>query len=82
MAIIITAITNSSGNLFLFCFFGKLATDSYGKMDNCLYKANWPDLPIRLQKYFIIMMADAQRPLQYTGLNVSILNLETYTDVS
>lgn len=70
MAIILTGSANSLGNLFLFCYFGKLATESYGKMANCLYDGNWQDLVAPLQKYFIVMMADAQRPVHYTGLKM------------
>lgn len=69
-------------NLFVYCYYGKLATDSYAQFNNCFYNANWQDLSNGLQKYFIVMMANAQLPLQYHGLGIAILNLETFTRVS
>lgn len=68
--------------LFALCFFGKLATESYEEMADDLYEANWQLLPTRLQKHFIIMMANMQRPLYYHGLDVATLDLETFTQVS
>lgn len=71
----------SLNHLFAYCYFGKVASESYHKMDQCLFEVNWQDLSIELQKYFIIMMANAQQPLQYSGFGVSVLNLEQFTRV-
>lgn len=71
-----------SANLFLYCFFGKLASDSFAKMADCLYEYNWYELPFDLEKYFIIMIANAQKPLFYDGFGVLVLNLQTFTNVS
>lgn len=67
--------------LFIYCYYGKIATDSYGGIADALYQANWQDLPIEYQKYFIIMIANAQRPLYYHGFNVVVLDLGTFTTV-
>lgn len=66
-------------NLFLYCYFGKVATESYQKMCIYLFESNWPDLPADLQRFFIIMIANAQRPLYYHGFGFAMLNLETFT---
>lgn len=68
--------------LFLYCYDGAVATDSFEKMADALYEVNWQDLPIELQKYFVIMIGNAQRPRYYHGFNVAILNLQLYTRVS
>lgn len=68
-------------NLFLYCFFGKMATDSFKEMSICLYKTNWQNLPIDLQKFVVLMIGNAQRPLYYHGFGVAILDLETFTKV-
>ena len=73
------ALLVSSSNFFVYCFFGKLATDSFAKMSDRLFEAKWQDLQPNLQKYFIIMIANAQRPQNFHGFNVAILNLETFT---
>lgn len=76
------AITVSMANLFLYCYFGKMATDSYLKMTKSLYESNWIDHPVQLQKYLILMIGNMQRPLYYHGFGIAKLNLETYTTVS
>lgn len=68
-------------NLFLYCYFGILATESYEEIGFCLFEANWQDLHVELQKYVIIMIADAQKPLEYHGFGVSVLNLTTFNKV-
>lgn len=72
----------SGSILFLYCYYGKLATDCYGDMSDCYYKCNWYNLPVKLQTYFIMMIMNAQRPLDYDGFSVAFLNLQTYTNVS
>lgn len=67
--------------LLLYCFFGKVATSSYEDMIDYLYFANWTESPIVLQKEFVILLANAQKPLSYHGFGVVFLNLETFTKV-
>lgn len=79
MVILITMVSTSL--LFWYCYFGKIATDSFEAMADCLYESNWQSLPIELQKYFIIMIANAQRKLYYHGFGVVKLDLEAFTKV-
>lgn len=51
-------------------------------MADCLYDTNWQKLPIRLQKYVVLMIGNAQKPLYYHGFGVALLNLETFNGVS
>lgn len=69
-------------NLFVYCFFGKVATESYERMADSLYEANWQNLDVDLQKYFILMIGNAHRPLFYHGFNFAILDLETFSKVN
>lgn len=69
-------------NLFLHCYFGELATESYDKMAESLNDINWTELPIETQKYIILMTANMQRPLHYHGFNVAVLDLKTFSTVS
>lgn len=71
----------SGANLFVYCFFGKLASESYTNMADSLYEANWREISIDLQKYMIIMIGNAQRPLYYHGFGIAVLNLETFCRV-
>lgn len=80
--IIVTVIFVGISTLFSYCYYGKLATESFLKIGDCLFDANWQSLPVQLQKYFVIMIADAQRELYYHGFEVAILNLITFNKVN
>ena len=67
--------------MFVYCYFGKIATESYSTMADSTYEINWHDLPVRHQKYVMIMIQNMQRPLYYHGFGVVVLNLETFTKV-
>lgn len=81
IGIILMAVIGSISNLFLFCFFGKLATESFAEMADSLFESNWQSLPIHFQKYFIILIGNAQKPLVYHGFGIVALNLETFARV-
>lgn len=68
--------------LYLYCYFGKLATDSYRAYANCLYECDWTSLPARQQKYFILMIAHAQKPIYYDGWDLVNLDMELFLKVS
>lgn len=51
-------------------------------MADCLYDTNWQMFSIKLQKYVVIMIGNAQKPLYYHGFGVAVLNLVTFTKVS
>lgn len=77
----VLAIVNGVSTLFIYCFFGKMATESYKKISECLYDCNWHDLSPQHQKYFVIMIQNAQQPIHYNGFGIAVLNLETFTTV-
>lgn len=79
---VLAAISTSGSNLFVYCYFGKLATDSYTRMAECLYDNDWVGIDIESQKFIILMIANIQKPIYYHGFGVIYLNLETFTDVS
>lgn len=68
-------------NLFVYCFFGVMATQSYEDMADCLYDSKWQELPIDLQKYIMLMIQNMQVPMYYTGFGFAILDLHTFTSV-
>lgn len=79
VVMILIAILTGTPTLFAYCYFGKMSTDSYAKMADCLYECNWIDLSPNLQKYFVIMIGNAQMSINYHGFNITVLNLETFT---
>lgn len=50
-------------------------------MADSLFQANWLDVSIEQQKYFVIMIKTAQQPLYYHGFGIVVLDLETFTKV-
>lgn len=71
----------SLSNLFLYCYFGKQATESFNKMTDALYESKWLDFTPKERKYFVIAITNTQRPLYYHGFNIMVLNLESFTNV-
>lgn len=69
-------------NVFVYCYFGKCATESFRKMVDCIYESKWHELPIKLQKSLMLMIQNSQKPLYYHGFGFFVLNLENFTDVS
>lgn len=73
----ITAVT-----LFFYCYFAVSATNSFLRMADCLYECNWYEVPVDLQKAFIVMIQNIHQPIYYHGFGIVFLNLETFTKVS
>lgn len=81
ICMLLFAIFDGTLCLFLYCYFGKLATDSFVNMADCLYESRWQNLSIDLQKYLVIMMANAQAKYHFHGFKIAVLNLDTFRKV-
>lgn len=62
------SIVTSCANLFLYLYYGITSTQSFESMVNCLHESNWQDLPVELQKYFVIMIVNSQRPIRFSWI--------------
>lgn len=82
LATLCMAIPTAISMLFIYCYYGKIATESYEKMSDCLYECNWIDLSPGLQKSLVIMIGNAQQLIYYHGTGIAVLNLGTFTQVS
>lgn len=67
--------------MFLYCYFGVLATESFKSMTDSLYESEWSKFPVALQKYVIVMIANMQKPLRYHGFGIANLDLVTFIGV-
>ncbi|XP_055308155.1 odorant receptor coreceptor-like [Sitodiplosis mosellana] len=76
--IILLTFATSASNLFIYCYFGKMATESYAQISDCLFESNWYTHPVNLQKHFILLIANAQTSLFYHGFGFTVLNLQTF----
>lgn len=75
------AASCSCSIMFLNCYFGEMATESFSKVADCMYESNWQLLQPELQKYIILFIGNAQRPLYYHGFNMAYVNLNTFMKV-
>lgn len=67
--------------LYMYCYHGKIATDSLLAYSDCIYNCDWYRYPDAIQKMFIIMIAYGQRQQFYNGFGILNLKLETFTAV-
>lgn len=68
-------------NMLAWCYFGRISTQSYAMIADCMYELNWYELPTYLQKNILYIIANAQRKIQYEGFGIIILQLETICKV-
>lgn len=80
--LMLTATSVGVMNLYIYCYYGKHATDCYAAYADYLFESNWSFLPNKTQRNFVLMIAQTQKPLQYHGFGVVYLNLELFCKVS
>lgn len=68
--------------IFVYCFCGKMATESFLNMSDCLFESDWIRLPIKFQKTIFFMIYNAQEPIYYRGFGMSTLNMQTFVKVN
>lgn len=78
---VLMSLLVSGANLYLYCYYGNRSTNDFAQMAQLLYESNWNQHPVELQKFFKMMIANAQRPLFYHGFHLVQLNLETFLKV-
>lgn len=59
-----------------------MVTDNCIMFADALFETQWRKIPNHLQKYFIIMIAEAQKPIYLEGYGIIGLSLETFTKVT
>lgn len=77
---IINVIMSSVSNLYLYCFAGAVVTDNCRFSDDLFY-SNWIEMPNSLQKFYIIMIAEAQRSMYLEGYGLIRLSMESFGKV-
>lgn len=64
---ILMSLLVSGANMYFYCYYGNRSTSDYERIANCLFESNWNEQPVELQKFFKMMIANAQRPMFYHG---------------
>lgn len=78
---VLNCLVTSSANLYFYCFAGSVTTNNLLLFSDALFESNWFKMPNYLQKYFIIMIAEAQRSHFLDGFGLIRLSLEAFTKV-
>lgn len=82
IVVVVLSLQMSTGTVFLYCYAGSLTTSQFLRYGNISYESDWVEMPIELRKFIQILIADAQRPLIFRGLNLVDLNLAAFTKVN
>lgn len=79
-----TAAALGLANLFVYCYFGEMTIDGFENMVRDIWDTNWHELPIELQKYYIMMIQNMQRPHchHYDGFGLATLDMHTFGGVN
>lgn len=77
LGIICLLVIMAGENIFLYCYYGQMASESFEKFSNEYYAMHWFTLPTKLQKYFVLMIGNAQRTVYYDGSGIARLNLNS-----
>ena len=64
-----------------FCYFANLTIDRIFAINHSVYAMNWYDFPSKFHKYFLLAIVQAQKPIQFTGLNLIYCTMETFGKV-
>lgn len=79
---VIGPIVSNMTDLFLYCYFGKLATDIHLSLADRLYESNWVKLPTEYQRIYAVMIQNMQKSMFYHGFGIVNLDLETFKKVT
>lgn len=82
VSILVIALFACAIDPFLYCYFGKMTTECYANMADRLFESSWQQLPIDIQKMFILLIGNMHIPVYYHGFSILTLNLETFCVVS
>lgn len=73
---------------YLLCHSGDKVTDHFNTLNDSYYEVLWYRLPVKQQKYFILLILNAQKPIYLEGFSIqntretfkkviSIISMET-----
>lgn len=78
----VLAMATGFENIILYNSFGQMTSNSFADIGADFYDGPWLKLPIHLQKSFIMLIQNAQKPLRYDGFGVAHLDLNTLGEVN
>lgn len=67
---------------YLCCRYASFTVDRISSLGEDVYDLNWYEYPIELRKYFVMIIARSQTPIEFTGLGLIYCNLNRFGKVS
>lgn len=95
MHILLQELANASMNLFyaviclsaglfwpfMICYSATYASSDVNNIGDLVYSSKWYDYPARVRKYVILLVAQSQIPIFFTGFRMIRCNLEVFLKV-
>lgn len=69
-------------NIFVFCFIADRTTSSLATVGDMAYQSMWYKYRVRQQKYIILIIRRAEKPVNFYGLKMVDCNLKRFSTVS
>lgn len=67
---------------FGMCYLSDFIADKISSHGELSYDLNWYQLPAELRSYFLLIIVQAQAPIQFSGFDIIDMHLKTFTQVS
>lgn len=77
----IIVVQASTSTILLYCYIGSLTTEQFLRFGDISYEFPWYKIPVDLQKYIPLMIADAHRRKKFTGFGIIDLDLAAFLKV-
>lgn len=77
----VVVVQLSTSIVFMYCYVGSLTTQQFLRYSVVWYEIPWYKLPIDLQKFIPLIIANTQQPLIFQGFAIIKLNLAAFTKV-
>lgn len=66
----------------IICYFATYSTNRVSTINEAVYDLNWYDYPQDVRKYILLIMAQAQVPIFFSGFKMVHCTLEIFGKVS
>lgn len=70
------------GLLFMYCEMGEQISGAFGEIEDEMYEMDWHLYPIKTQKIMLIILINAQQPVEFMGFGNFPANRETMQRVN
>lgn len=66
---------------FIYCYHAEKITRHLQEIGNVFYHTNWYELPVKVQKLYVLSILIAQKPFRFRGYGIVVCSLEIFGSV-